>query len=176
MPALVNHVRSLPSAGRRGITLIELLVVMVILSIVTAASIPLLTTGVEQRRVRESARLVASYISSAKSRAIETGRPAGVMIQRYLPASVTNTSGVIQTLPDYAFSLVTVEVPPPYSGDTTSSMAIVSSQFLGQEIIALNDDSVRILRQRQIWNHQLWRRDEPGMGRYPALRACQGLW
>jgi prepilin-type N-terminal cleavage/methylation domain-containing protein len=127
MPTLFDHVRTLPANHRRGITLIELLVVMVILSIVTAASIPLLTTGVEQRRVRESARLVASYISSSKARAIETGRPAGVMIQRYLPASV-GSGNVLQSLPEHAFSLVSVEVPPPYSGDLSSSTALVTSQ------------------------------------------------
>ena len=56
MPALAFKIRTLRSAGRRGITLIELLVVMVILSIVTAATIPLLSTGADQRRLREAVR------------------------------------------------------------------------------------------------------------------------
>ena len=119
-------------AARRGITLIELLVVIVILSIVTAASIPMLTSGMEQRRVREAARLVSSYISSAKSRAVETGRPSGVMIQRYTPAAITASGGGggLQSLPGYAMSLVMVDIPAPYSGDTTGSMAIVSTQLI----------------------------------------------
>ena len=100
MPTLTLKSPAPRSAGRRGITLIELMVVLVIMSIVTAASIPLLTTGVESRRVREAARLVTSYLSAAKSRAIETGRPAGVMFQRYAG-------------PNYALTLVGVESPPP---------------------------------------------------------------
>jgi prepilin-type N-terminal cleavage/methylation domain-containing protein len=117
MPLPAFKIHAPRSAGRRGITLIELLIVMVIVSIVTAASIPLLTTGAESRRVREAARLVSSYISSAKSRAIETGRPAGVMIQRYASQN-------------YALTLVGVEVPPPYAGDTATSLAMVSSEKL----------------------------------------------
>ncbi|HEX4142707.1 MAG TPA: prepilin-type N-terminal cleavage/methylation domain-containing protein [Pirellulales bacterium] len=113
MPALTLKMCVPRSPGRRGITLIELLVVMVIVSIVTAATIPMLATGADQRRVREAARLVSSYISAAKSRAIETGRPAGVMIQRYAGQS-------------FAMTLVGVEVPPPYCGDTTASTATIN--------------------------------------------------
>ena len=47
MPALAFKIRARRSAGRRALTLIELLVVMVILSIVTAASIPMLSSGSE---------------------------------------------------------------------------------------------------------------------------------
>ena len=83
---------------------------MVILSIVTAASIPMLTTGVEQRRVREAARLVASYIGAAKL-AGDRDRPAR---RRHDPA---------HSRAKYAADLVGVEVPPPYAGDTTTSTA-----------------------------------------------------
>jgi len=117
MPATTFQVCARQSGRRRGITLIELLIVMVIISIVTAASIPMLTTGSDQRRVREAARLVSSYISAAKSRAIETGRPAGVMIQRYAGQN-------------YSMTLVGVEMPPPYAGDTTTSTATVSQEKL----------------------------------------------
>jgi prepilin-type N-terminal cleavage/methylation domain-containing protein len=121
MQAPEKHLRKPDATGRLGLTLIELLVVMVILTIITAASIPLLTTGVEQRRVREAARLVSSYISSAKTRAIETGRPAGVMVQCF------NNAGSRQF---FSYSLVAVEVPTPYAGDTTGSAALVSSQSI----------------------------------------------
>ncbi len=117
MPVLTLQFRAPRSAGRRGITLLELLVVMVILSIVTASTIPMLNNGVGPRRIREAARLVASYIGAAKSRAIETGLPSGVMIQR-IPGQ------------NYALSVVSVEVPPPYAGDTTSSTATING--LGQ--------------------------------------------
>ena len=75
---------------RRGITLLELLIVITILVMITATSIPLLLTGVEGRRMREAARLVSSYITLAKSHAIETGRPCGVMLQVSAPGHYTN--------------------------------------------------------------------------------------
>jgi prepilin-type N-terminal cleavage/methylation domain-containing protein len=124
MPATTFQVRARQSTRRRGITLIELLIVMVIISIVTAASIPMLATGSDQRRVREAARLVSSYISAAKSRAIETGRPAGVMIQRFAGQN-------------YSMALVGVEVPPPYSGDYVNSGAFIGTVATGTAIIGL---------------------------------------
>ena len=76
--------------------------------------------------MREAARLVSSYISSAKARAIETGRPAGVMIQRYSPATIGSASAGAITLPQHANTLVMVEVPPMYAGDTLTSTAVTA--------------------------------------------------
>ena len=109
---------------RTGVTLLELLIVITIIGMVTAASIPLMLSGAEGRRLRESARLVSSYFAAARSRAIETGRPAGVMVQR---ASTVTPGGSLW----YSMNLVTVEVPPPYSGDTTASVANVSNNGNG---------------------------------------------
>jgi type II secretory pathway pseudopilin PulG len=97
-----------------GVTLIELLIVMTILMMVTAAAIPLMIPALQNRRGREAARLVSSFISGARSRAIETGRPVGVMLERY------------NGLP-FAFTLSYVEVPQPYAGDTQTSKITVST-------------------------------------------------
>ena len=98
----------------RGVTLLELLVVMTILLMVTAAAIPMILPATQNRRMRESARLVSSFISGARSRAIESGRPVGVMFERF------------NGLP-FSMNLSYVEVPPPYSGDTLDSKILVAS-------------------------------------------------
>jgi prepilin-type N-terminal cleavage/methylation domain-containing protein len=60
---------------RRGITLIELLVVMFILLMLTTVALPMLQPDDDSRRIREAARMVNVYLSSARLRAMETGGP-----------------------------------------------------------------------------------------------------
>jgi Tfp pilus assembly protein FimT len=96
---------------------LELLIVITILALVTATTIPLMLSGVDQRRAREAARLVSGYIASAKSRAIETGRSAGVLIQRSASGIVAGGSSI---------NLYMVECPQLYAGDTLSSLAVVT--------------------------------------------------
>ena len=95
-------------------TLLELLIVMTIMVMVTAAAIPIVLPAIENRQMREASRLVASYIQGARSRAIETGRPVGVMFQR------------VNGLP-FSGTLSYVEVPQPYSGDTLNSRILISN-------------------------------------------------
>jgi len=92
----------------RGVTLLELLVVMLILLMVTAAAIPMMAPALQNRRMREAARLASSYISGARARAIQNNRDVGVMLERF------------EGRP-YAISLSYVEVPPPYSGESAQS-------------------------------------------------------
>lgn len=102
---------------RRGVTLIELLIVITIMLMVTAAAIPIMMPAVQNRQMRESTRILSSYISSARSRAIENGRPVGVMFERFngQPFSMVVSS---------------VEVPPPYSGDfANSTMSVQPTAF-----------------------------------------------
>ena len=97
---------------RRGVTVLELLVVLLILLMVTAAAIPIVVPAMQNRQMREAARLVSSYFSMARSRAIETGRPVGVVVER--------NNGQ-----PFGFQLSQVEVPPPYAGDIVGAVALV---------------------------------------------------
>lgn len=94
---------------RRGLTLIELLVVIVILLILTAVAIPALSPNTEQRRIREGARLLSTYISTTRNQAVSLGRQVGFQIE-CLPAN-----------PNAAIMVRTIEVPPPYSGDVINA-------------------------------------------------------
>lgn len=98
-----------PTTRRHGLTLVELLVVIIIISTLVATVIPLMVPTVEERRVREAARGVSTFISGARARALELGRPVGVMIER-LPAE--NGAGA---------TLSYVEVPAPFSGFSFNS-------------------------------------------------------
>ncbi|MGC4003936.1 MAG: GspH/FimT family pseudopilin [Pirellulales bacterium] len=102
----------------RGFTLVELLVVIVILTIVTAATIPLLRPPSADRKVREAAREFATTFELARGQAIESGRPAGVRIEYTAPATGQ---------PAVAQRIYLCEVPLPYSGDTTGSVARTQS-------------------------------------------------
>ncbi|GAB5402500.1 MAG: hypothetical protein Aurels2KO_07310 [Aureliella sp.] len=67
---------------RRGFTVIELLVVMGIIVIVAAVTLPTLKTLLSGRKIAEAANIVSSYAASAKSRAIATGRPVALILDR----------------------------------------------------------------------------------------------
>jgi prepilin-type N-terminal cleavage/methylation domain-containing protein len=102
---------------RRGVTLIELLVVISVMLLLMVMAIPMVRLMVARRPVREAARAVSDYFAAAQVRARETGRPAGVWIQRF------------GNQPQSAFTLYQAEVPPPYGGDTISSTGALTLSY-----------------------------------------------
>jgi len=154
----------------RGATLIELLVVVGILALLAATAVPMLRPALEGRRVREAARAVNVYISSARNRALETGRPSGVMFQRMDVQAAA--SMIIQQ----------VEVPPTYAGDSTNASAelqrsgnTVSATFSG----GFNQNLVSAGDLIQFNNQGPWYTIDTvsatGVTAYVALRAGQIL-
>jgi len=105
---------SAAASGRRAITLIELLVVIAIIGILAGFALREMRLGVEERGIREAARALNVYLGSARNRAMELGRPAGVVIER---------SAV---KPNAAILARQVEAPPPYAGDTVDARIVLS--------------------------------------------------
>lgn len=101
----MQHARTRRCRLRRaGITLIELMVVVGILLLLTAIAVPALQSGMGDRQVREAARALNVYISSARYKAMETGRPVGIVLER-APGQANACTTVRQA-----------EVPLPYMG------------------------------------------------------------
>jgi type II secretory pathway pseudopilin PulG len=106
--------------------LIELLVVIVILTTIVAAAIPLISPSNDDRRLREAARGLNTYVTGAQTRAIATNRPWGVAFKRLskdtkhnIPADQLNDNGV-------SLEAFYVEQQPPYAGFDANSRACVA--------------------------------------------------
>ncbi|HEY4310757.1 MAG TPA: prepilin-type N-terminal cleavage/methylation domain-containing protein [Pirellulales bacterium] len=106
------------SLGHSGATLVELLVVLVIFSLLAASAIPMLAPIMSNRQVREGARIVSSTLTGARNRAMQSGRPYAVVLDR------------LAGLPEASVSLSYAEVPLPYTGDSLSSVVAVSSGLI----------------------------------------------
>lgn len=94
-----------------GFTLLELVVVVAILAIVGVVIIPSLRTLNEDRKVRDTARVVGSVFAAARTRAAVDGQ-AGVEI-----TSIPNASGSYN-LPNMGLVLYQLRSVPAYGGDT----------------------------------------------------------
>jgi len=108
--------------ARPGVTLIELMVVVTILLVLTAASVPMMQPVIADRQAREATRSVNSYLSAAQAKAIESGRPAGVIFER-MPGR-----------PGASVDLFMAVSPPPFSGFSIDSRttSIVIEEFPSQ--------------------------------------------
>jgi hypothetical protein len=93
--------------------------VITILTLVTAATVPLMAPVTGQRKVREAARLVASMLAQAQSRALATGRPVGVCFDRLSSNEADNRA-------NQSIDISLCEVPPPYAGETRGATARVN--------------------------------------------------
>jgi prepilin-type N-terminal cleavage/methylation domain-containing protein len=100
--------------GRRAFTLVEMLVVVALLVLVTALAVSIAAPNNEGRRLREAARQVNSFLTGARARAIETGRPFGVLVEPFAGE------------PQMSLRLSYVEVSPPYCGDLITSRATMT--------------------------------------------------
>ncbi|MEN6405312.1 MAG: prepilin-type N-terminal cleavage/methylation domain-containing protein [Thermoguttaceae bacterium] len=97
-----------------GFTLIEMLIVVSIMMILVGMVATMMRPATESRRTREAARTLNVYLSSARNRAIELGRPCGVVLR-------CMTSGTC------AMTLDQCEVPASYNGLTENSTLVVTA-------------------------------------------------
>ena len=108
-----------PRRRPSAFTLIELLVVISIMVILMGLAATMMRPDLEGRRTREAARSVNVYVSSARNRAMETGRPCGVVLHR-----LTNADGTPSPVAA-ALSMDQCEVPPPFAGNNIGSVVRV---------------------------------------------------
>lgn len=105
----------------RGMTLVELLVVLTILVILVGVTIPLISSVAEDRPTQEGARVLASQMAKAQSRAMANGRDVALILVRDRLSGVDNLDAM-----NTVYQLAIAESPPPYSGDSTDTMCFVT--------------------------------------------------
>jgi prepilin-type N-terminal cleavage/methylation domain-containing protein len=107
-------------ATRPAYTLIELLVVMVIIAVLVAAALPLVKRVMDGDRVREASRQLTAYFNMAKTRAVQTGRPCGLILICDRPLGVTDPppSPPATLYVRQCTKVYLAEVPPTYAGST----------------------------------------------------------
>ena len=120
-----SSVLRLPTAA---FTVIEMLIVVSITVLLVAAAVTRMRPALESRRTREAARALYIYLGSARNRAMETGRPCGVMLRCF-----RNSAGTLVT-PPMVMMADQCEVPPCYCGDTEASTASVT--YNGTQVVA----------------------------------------
>lgn len=149
------------SARARGVTLIELLVVIMVMLLITAIAIPVVAPAIKNRQIRESARMVDVFLNGAKNRAIQTGRPVGVVFEFDVPGGSTaiqagnlNVGGAAAyTMPGGSTVLSYAEVPPSYTGDFSNST--INVRETGATVISTT--SLSIFNNQDIGWYQLVR-------------------
>lgn len=109
-------------AARGGYSLVEMLIVMTILLMLVVIALPAVKRVMEDGNVREASRQLNAYFAMAKARALQTGRPCGVMMVCDPVLGVTEPNPTGNVIPPWPTKQITqmylAEVPPPYSGGT----------------------------------------------------------
>jgi prepilin-type N-terminal cleavage/methylation domain-containing protein len=113
------------SARRRGYTIAELLIVMAIMLMLVAITLPAVKNVMQDGAVREASRQLNSYFAMAKARALNTGRPCGVMMICEAALGIPDPVAAGTNIPQWPARQITkmylAEVPPPYSGSTLAT-------------------------------------------------------
>jgi Tfp pilus assembly protein FimT len=103
---------------RSAMTLVELLIVVTIAAMLLGVAVPLMKPALDDSKLREAARQVNTQFLVAKARAAELGRTVAVWIERTPGATTAVGQNIARTL-------YIAEAPPPYTGDTLDSRAII---------------------------------------------------
>ncbi|MBN2581156.1 MAG: prepilin-type N-terminal cleavage/methylation domain-containing protein [Pirellulales bacterium] len=114
VPAAAKRQSPIPnpqSLFSSGVTLIEMMIVLFIMALLAVAALRALPG--EDQRVREAARMIDLYLGTARNRAMETGRPAGVIFERFA------------NRPEACTVLQQCEVPPSFAGDLMNAVVMV---------------------------------------------------
>jgi prepilin-type N-terminal cleavage/methylation domain-containing protein len=97
---------------RNGFTLIELLVVLLIVAIVSAATLPTLVPAISHRQVSEASRLIQATIEGARDASVRANAPRGI---RLLPDPAFPGSATDAAVPLAYNRLIAIEPAPDYS-------------------------------------------------------------
>ncbi len=108
-------------AHHSGFTLVELLIAISIITVLAAIALPTLKNSLREQRLSRSAGLIQQYIEEARARAIGSGRPAGVVLERFGAEDAVNRSQVTR--------LRICTSPPQYVGDFGGATSLVNRVY-----------------------------------------------
>jgi prepilin-type N-terminal cleavage/methylation domain-containing protein len=123
-----------PGSIRRGMTLIELLVVVMILGMLSLTVLPTLSGTLGQRRFRDAAGNLSTFIARAQTRALNAKEPRGFIMQPLDSAANAAIDLFLADTPDaYAgeWSTSRVRITYPAAADNDYSWGVLS--FLDSE-------------------------------------------
>ena len=107
--------------SRRAFTLVELLVTIAIATILASVVLSTLQGLLKDQKLSQSVRLVRQYFETARTRAIATGRPVALFLERQSPEGDSAGNPVVT---NYTVTRMSIgEVFPPYTGEVTLATA-----------------------------------------------------
>jgi hypothetical protein len=133
------------------------------MTLLLAVSIPMIRPAFQDRYLREAARQVNAFFSSAQARAAELGRPVAVWIERVDTTPIGSR---------HARRLFLAEVAPSFTGATLNSRATVSSTG----IIAFNAADQQILSTLLVLNERFTIRFDHKGFLYHGKRSGPTTW
>ena len=121
-----THCQPFATPRRIAVTLVELLIVMAVIVLLAGLTLPTVRNVLKDQRVTEGARVFQSVIEGARAKAIYTGRPVALILER-IPASPAN-GAAYNLVPDNSVERISMgEVFPPYEGDWSGSTGTIQA-------------------------------------------------
>lgn len=103
-------------AAKRALTLVELLIVMALLILLASISLGAMKSLLRGQKVSQASVVVRQYLQNAQMRAVASGRPVAVFLDRISMAN--SGTGSTPTAANYSVTRLQFgEVFPPYTGD-----------------------------------------------------------
>ncbi len=105
----------------RAFTLVELLIVIAIATILATLSLTTMQGLLKDQKISQSVRLARQYVESARTRAMATGRPVALFLERSSPEGDSAGDPVEA---NYTVTRMSIgEVFPPYTGEVPQAAA-----------------------------------------------------
>lgn len=119
--------------NRRGFTLVELLIVITIATLLAALSLSTIQGLLKDQKISQSVRLVRQYFETARTRAMATGRPVALFLERVSPEGDSTGMPVVA---NYTVTRMSIgEVFPPYTGEVSLATATLWDTPVGSPAV-----------------------------------------